>query len=116
MAQGFNLESTGNQYQTILQAANDRIAKLSGKPYGDNPLIKAGWEGERERMLQGAAGLILEKVGKATPEELKEAVAPEDLKQVLLKAGAGLDKLMQAGVGKEELRYWTAKRSGRLRI
>lgn len=96
----FEAKPTSNQlrgdYQTMLKG--DRIKQqAAASSFMNDPRIAKGFqEREQERAVQ-AARLIIGQVGRANLEDLKSAVAPEELKDVLLRGGAGVDVLMMAG-------------------
>jgi len=83
-------------YQTMLKG--DRIKQqAAASSFINDPRIAKGFrEREQEKAVQ-AARLIIGQVGKANLEDLRAAVQPEELKDVLLRGGAGADVLMMAG-------------------
>lgn len=95
--------SPQEHYQRMMAAADARLTSLKDKPFADDPKIVAGWQQERTQSLVRAAEYITSLVGKADTYDLREAVAPEDLKEVLLRGKAGYEVLMMAGEGKKEL-------------
>lgn len=91
-------------YRQMVDIANQRLASLEGKPFANDPKIVAGWREERDNSLGQAAQYIAGQVGRADIQALREAVAPESLRDVLVRAAAGYDTLMVAGEGQSELR------------
>lgn len=98
-----SVQSPSDHYQRMLAAANARLASLKDKPFANDAKIVAGWEKEREQRLVGAAEYIIGLVGKTDTQELRNAVAPEDLKAVLLRGNAEYEVLMMIGEGRDEL-------------
>lgn len=83
--------------------ANAKMASLDANPFGNDPKIVEGWRLERDQSLTRAAKYIVDMVGKSDVEDLREAVAPENLKDVLQRGGAEFQVLMMVGEGREEL-------------
>lgn len=104
------LRTLRNWYLGMIAAADTKIEKFGRVSHLNNPAVKAAWEMERSRLLGVATGRIVEMVGKEDTDLLREVVAPENLKDVLLRAGAGFDALMMIGEGKEELGNAVAQR------
>ncbi len=102
--------SPQEHYQRMLASADARLASLKDKPFANDPKIMAGWQQEREQSLVRAAEFIVGLAGKAATQDLRDAVAPEDLREVLLRANAGYEVLMMVGEGKKELDEMVKKR------
>ncbi len=102
--------SPQEHYQRMLASADARLASLKDKPFANDPKIMAGWQQEREQSLVRAAEFIAGLAGKAATQDLRDAVAPEDLREVLLRANAGYEVLMMVGEGKKELDEMVKKR------
>ncbi|MBI5654947.1 hypothetical protein HZC53_04845 [Candidatus Uhrbacteria bacterium] len=90
-------------YQRMVTMANAKMASLDANPFGNDPKIVEGWRLERDQSLTRAAKYIVDMVGKSDVEDLREAVAPENLKDVLQRGGAEFQVLMMVGEGREEL-------------
>lgn len=96
-------QSPREHYQRMLAMAEAKLATLKDNPFGNDEKIVAGWQKERNDSLVRAAQYIIQHVGKTETQELRDAVAPEPLKEVLLRGGAGYPVLMMIGEGREEL-------------
>ncbi|MFA5185998.1 MAG: hypothetical protein WC551_05905 [Patescibacteria group bacterium] len=96
-------QSPREHYQRMLAMAEAKLATLKDNPFGTDEKIVAGWQKERNDSLARAAQYIVQLVGKSGTQELRDAVAPESLKDVLLRGGAGYPALMMIGEGQEEL-------------
>lgn len=101
-------------YRTILEAADRRRASSQGKPpslFVDDPktakvletwvcMKDKEWNEERVRAAELVSDLLIR--GNVDVTELCNAVAPESLKDVLLRAGADYSVLMLIGEGQIE--------------
>lgn len=93
--------------------ANEDYAMME-RQFGDDPIIKQAWEQERRRKQIEAARYISELIGKTDINKLRDAVAPENLKDVLLRSDVGYEKLMMIGEGQEEIRALAERRKTRI--
>jgi hypothetical protein len=75
-----------------------------GNEFGDARAVEVAAEAECVRLQTSAARLIADLVGRTPTQELRQAVEPESLKDVLRRAGVGFDVLMMIGEGADELR------------
>jgi len=102
-----------SDYQTMM--TGDTIKeKASKSSFFNDKRIAEGFEQRGKDRAVQAARLIIEQVGKMDPTDLREAVAPEDLKEVLLRGGAGVEALLMIGEGEGELKKNVEERQRQL--
>ncbi len=98
--------SPQGRYQQMLRMAEAHFASLQDAPteFKNDPVIVAGKTRERDESYTEAARYIAGLVGRpgVDTKSLRDAVAPEELKQILKRAGAGMEVLMMIGEGAEE--------------
>ncbi|MDD5726475.1 MAG: hypothetical protein PHC53_03645 [Patescibacteria group bacterium] len=92
-----------DDYQSMMTTADREFKKVESLAHATDSRIVQAWQQRREEKAIKAAQLIIEQVGKMEVADLREAVAPEDLKEVLLRGGAGVEALIMIGEGKEEI-------------
>lgn len=92
-----------SDYQTMLTAADREFKKVESLAHATDSRVVQAWQQRREEKAIKAAQLIIEQVGKMEVVDLQTAIAPENLKDVLLRGGAGVEALIMIGEGKEEL-------------
>lgn len=70
-------------YQTMLTAADREFKKVESLVHAADPRILQAWQQRCEEKAVKAAQLIIEQVGRMEAVDLRGAVAPENLKEVL---------------------------------
>ncbi len=92
-----------DDYQTMVTTTDREFKKVESLVHASDSRVVQAWQQRREEKAVKAAQLIVEQVGKMEVADLREVVAPEDLKDVLLRGSAGVEALIMIGEGKEEL-------------
>lgn len=92
-----------DDYQSMMTVADREFKKVESLAYAIDSRILQAWQQRREEKAAKAAQLVVEQVGKMEVADLRKVVAPESLKDVLLRGGAGVEALIMIGEGKEEL-------------
>ncbi|MDD5726895.1 MAG: hypothetical protein PHC53_05885 [Patescibacteria group bacterium] len=96
----FEIKATAEQLRTEYHRVmkSDQVKeKAQTSAFFNDPRIAKGFQERGQEKAVQAAKLIIGQVGKANLEDLRAAVQPEELKDVLLRGGAGVDVLMMAG-------------------
>jgi len=87
-----------------LPPAPSRVGKLEAAgSLMDDPRLAASWVEQKKRDALRGAEYIRDMVGKVDSSQLREAVSPESLHDVLVRAGTTPEVLMMVGEGKDEI-------------